>query len=543
MLEKLKVSNLSVLGEIEVAFSNGLNIASGETGAGKSLILNTLVFFPNRKFPKELIKNKNLDTKISIELRIKSKKIEEILNLNGFDVCDGDLLEIVRVISPDAVSKYYINKSKVKLNVVSNIFDNYFSFFMQGAQSFLLDKKYQIYILDKFLKVEDKLLDYSASYLEYQNCQKNYQELVNQKKEIEDKRDFFIFQLSELEKIQIHNVDEELAYIEEVQSQKLLNENKEAVTELISFVDNEAMDSIKTIENKVLKLNFNDDIAKLANDLSLNINELSYQISILNSHQSIDETFDYKQDQLFLLKDLRRKYKLTTEELIEKRDQIKELFLNEPDIDIKLKDIIKKKDSLKSICLSKAADISEKRKKGSILLSKNIKEGLLNLGIPNSNWIVSFRETEINNNGIDDIEFLFSANPDFSPESLKSVASGGELSRIMLILSLEISKIFDSKIVLFDEPDVGLGGAVAEKLGEKISQLSKNSQVLCISHLPQVASFADTHLLISKRNLNGKTSISIDNLSKSDRIKEIARMLSGKKIEDEAIVLAKKMVK
>ena len=128
-------------------------------------------------------------------------------------------------------------------------------------------------------------------------------------------------------------------------------------------------------------------------------------------------------------------------------------------------------------------------------------------------------------------------------DSLKSVASGGELSRIMLILSLEISKIFDSKIVLFDEPDVGLGGAVAEKLGEKISQLSKNSQVLCISHLPQVASFADTHLLISKRNLNGKTSISIDNLSKSDRIKEIARMLSGKKIEDEAIVLAKKMVK
>ena len=543
MLEKLKVSNLSVLGEIEVAFSNGLNIASGETGAGKSLILNTLVFFPNRKFPKELIKNKNLDTKISIELRIKSKKIEEILNLNGFDVCDGDLLEIVRVISPDAVSKYYINKSKVKLNVVSNIFDNYFSFFMQGAQSFLLDKKYQIYILDKFLKVEDKLLDYSASYLEYQNCQKNYQELVNQKREIEDKRDFFIFQLSELEKIQIHNADEELAYIEEVQSQKLLNENKEAVTELISFVDNQVMDSIKTIENKVLKLNFNDDITKLANDLSLNINELSYQISILNSHQSIDETFDYKQDQLFLLKDLRRKYKLTTEELIEKRDQIKEMFLNEPDIDIKLKDIIKKKDSLKSICLSKAADISEKRKKGSILLSKNIKEGLLNLGIPNSNWIVSFRETEINNNGIDDIEFLFSANPDFSPESLKSVASGGELSRIMLILSLEISKIFDSKIVLFDEPDVGLGGAVAEKLGEKISQLSKNSQVLCISHLPQVASFADTHLLISKRNLNGKTSISIDNLSKSDRIKEIARMLSGKKIEDEAIVLAKKMVK
>jgi DNA repair protein RecN (Recombination protein N) len=201
------------------------------------------------------------------------------------------------------------------------------------------------------------------------------------------------------------------------------------------------------------------------------------------------------------------------------------------------------RDNTKKSCLEKAIIISNKRKKVGIKLSQLIKKGLVDLGIPNATWLVSFRETDISETGIDDIEFMFTANPDFPPEPLKSVASGGELSRIMLILALEISKVFESKIVLFDEPDVGLGGAVAEKLGEKIAQLSKSSQVLCISHLPQVASFADTHFLISKKLENGKTNISINNLSRDQRVAEIARMLSGTKIEDEALVLARKMVR
>jgi DNA repair protein RecN (Recombination protein N) len=544
MLEKLKVSNISVLGDIEVAFSNGLNIASGETGAGKSLIFNTLVFFSNKKFPKELIKDKKSNTSIKINLQIKSEKIKEILSKNGLATENNNSIEMLRVITPDATSKYYIDKTRVKLELVTNIFENYFSFFMQGAQSLLLDKKNQINILDKFLKMENDLSVYEISYLEYQECEKNYQKLKKQKNEIEEQRDFLTFQLSELEKIKIEDANEEHNYIEEVQIQKSLNENKESVLELIALIDNEGMGLIKAIETKITKLKLNDEnINKLSSNLSFHINELSYQVSVLNSAENIDELFDQKQDQLFLLKDLRRKYKLTTDELIEKRNYIKELFENESSIDINLKMIEKNRDSLKQICLDKAYLISDKRKKGSNLLSKKIKEGLLNLGILNSNWIVSFRDIEMNNKGIDDIEFLFSANPDFPPESLRSVASGGELSRIMLTLSLEISKIFESKVILFDEPDVGLGGAVAEKLGEKISQLSQTSQVLCISHLPQVASFADTHLLISKKNNHGKTTISISNLSKTDRIKEIARMLSGKKIENEAIVLARKMIK
>ena len=164
------------------------------------------------------------------------------------------------------------------------------------------------------------------------------------------------------------------------------------------------------------------------------------------------------------------------------------------------------------------------------------------MGIKNCSWIVSFREKDISSDGIDDLEFLFSSTNELPPDSLNKVASGGEASRILLAISLELSKSFNSKVVIFDEPDVGLGGATAEKLGQKIFNLSSNVQVVCISHLPQVASFAKNHLLVEK-TLNKEQSITINSLSRSGRIDEIARMLSGEVLEEEAYSLAKKMIK
>ena len=544
MLEKLEVANLSILGCIEVNFSHGLNIATGETGAGKSLMLSALVFFPAKKFPHELIKNKDDETVISVVIRLKSKNIEKILLENNFKIESNALFKITRKISSNKITKYYINNVKVKANIVIEIFANYFSFFAQGAQSFLVDKSYQLYVLDKFVNIEDLLLSYKSNHIKYLESSKQLNKIVSEKKEIDEKREFLSFQLNELKKINIKNVDQELKFIEEVKNQKTINENKEAISELISFIDNDGTNSINEIQTRIARSSVIDEnINKIVEELSSNISELSYQVSMLTNEASEDELFSNKQDQLFLLKDLRRKYKLTTDELIKKRDYISDMFSREPNIDNMILKIQKENSLLKDICLKEARTISKKRKKGSLILSKLIKNGLIDLGIPSSNWIVSFREIEICTNGIDDIEFLFSANPDFPPEPLKSVASGGELSRIMLVISLEISKVFESKIVLFDEPDVGLGGAVAEKLGEKIAKLSKSSQVLCISHLPQVASFADTHLLISKKINKGVTNIAVRSLTKQERVKEIARMMSGKKIEDEALILADKMIK
>ena len=544
MLEKLEVTNLSILGSIEVNFSNGLNIATGETGAGKSLMLSTLVFFPAKKFPLELIKNKDDETVISVLVRLKSKNMKKIFLENNLKIECNDLFKIVRKISSNKITKYYINNVKVKADIVTQIFENYFSFFVQGAQSFLIDKSYQLYVLDKFVNIEDLLLSYKSNYIKYVESLKRLNKIIAEKKEIDEKREFLNFQFNELSKIDIKNVDQELEFIEEVKNQRMINENKEAIAGLISYIDSDGTNTINQIQTKIAKTSFLDEnINKIVEELSSNISELSYQVSMLANEASVDELFSNKQEQLFLLKDLRRKYKLTTDELIKKRDDIKGMFSREAGIDDMISKTQKENSLLKTICLDEAFIISKKRKKGSLLLSKLIRKGLVDLGIPNSNWIVSFREIEISNNGVDDIEFLFSANPDFSPEPLKSVASGGELSRMILVISLEISKVFESKIVLFDEPDVGLGGAVAEKLGEKIARLSKSSQVLCISHLPQVASFADTHLLISKKLNKGVTHIDVKSLTKEERVNEIARMISGRKIEEEALILANKMIK
>jgi len=157
-------------------------------------------------------------------------------------------------------------------------------------------------------------------------------------------------------------------------------------------------------------------------------------------------------------------------------------------------------------------------------------------------WIILQREILFNKDGIDEVEFLFSSAKDLTPESLSKVASGGEVSRIMLSLGLELSNSYEAKTIIFDEPDVGLGGAIAEKLGQKIYDLSFNTQTICISHLPQVASFANNHLLVKKTD-SRNIMIEVIELNKKERIDEIARMLSGEIMEEEAYILAKKMIK
>jgi len=505
--------------------------------------LSTLVFFLEKKFPNELIKDKEKETLISINIIVDNLKIKEILSNNKIEVT-GNSLNIKRIINSSKLTKYYIDGIKVKAEVVSSIFQNYFSFFVQGTQSFLINKKYQLNILDKFANLDDLISDYKSTFTKYIESDKKLKKVLLQKKDIEERRDFLSFQLKELKEINITSPDEELELIEEVKKQKVINENSGTITDLITYIDEVGTNSVNEIENRINKSDFfSENIKNIIKDICFNMNELSYQVSLLKTENSDDEFFTEKQNELFLLKDLRRKYKLTTEDLINKKKEIIDLFSCESEIDNMIYDMEKENSQLKEISLKKANIISKKRKISSGALTKLVKKGLSDLGISNSSWIISFREIDLSENGIDDIEFLFSANPDFPPEPLKSVASGGELSRIMLILALEISKIFESKIILFDEPDVGLGGAIAEKLGEKIFKLSKSSQVLCISHLPQVASFADTHLLISKRIKDGSTIVSVNSLTKDERIKEIARMISGKKIEREALVLADKMVK
>ena len=228
--------------------------------------------------------------------------------------------------------------------------------------------------------------------------------------------------------------------------------------------------------------------------------------------------------------------------MIEERTLIQSALDNSSDLEDKIISLEKRLKLAYDQLYAESLNLSEKRKKLSGSFSLKIQKHLKDMGIKDCSWIVSFREKDVSPEGIDDLEFLFSSTNELPPDSLNKVASGGEASRILLAISLELSKSFKSKVVIFDEPDVGLGGAIAEKLGQKIFNLSSNVQVLCISHLPQVASFAKNHLLV-KKVLNKEESISINSLSRNGRIDEIARMLSGEVLEEEAYSLAKKMIK
>ena len=233
---------------------------------------------------------------------------------------------------------------------------------------------------------------------------------------------------------------------------------------------------------------------------------------------------------------------MTITELLEQKNYLNNLINNSEDYSKKINELEVARESKKNEIMKLAKEISRKRKLSADKLSKKIIKHLSELGMNEAVWIILQREILFNKDGIDEVEFLFSSAKDLTPESLSKVASGGEVSRIMLSLGLELSNSYEAKTIIFDEPDVGLGGAIAEKLGQKIYDLSFNTQTICISHLPQVASFANNHLLVKKTD-SRNIMIEVIELNKKERIDEIARMLSGEIMEEEAYILAKKMIK
>jgi DNA repair protein RecN (Recombination protein N) len=346
-----------------------------------------------------------------------------------------------------------------------------------------------------------------------------------------------------LNKLEIESDEEELEILAKLKKNNFLKQNNESISEVVSKIDNLLLKEIYQLSRKITKVDSISVLDEKISDASTALEEVSYELSkLLNTSENFDENFEALENKIYTSKELKRKYGLTLDKLVEERTLIQSALDNSSNLEGK---IVSLEDRLKLAydqLYAESVNLSEKRKKLSGSFSLKIQKHLKDMGIKDCSWIVSFREKDISPEGIDDLEFLFSSTNELPPDSLNKVASGGEASRILLAISLELSKSFKSKVVIFDEPDVGLGGAIAEKLGQKIFNLSSNVQVVCISHLPQVASFAKNHLLVQK-TLNKEQSISINSLSRNGRIDEIARMLSGEVLEEEAYSLAKKMIK
>ena len=550
MLLGLSLKNFTIIEDLSVGLSTGLNIITGETGAGKSVIVDAINIILGDKASADNIKSGSDEAHIEALFDIsQDEAIKSRLEDAGFDTSSGELL-IKRVIYRTARSRVFINGSISTLTLLSEITDGLVDIFSQHEHQSLLKDENHIKILDDFGQTNDVASNLKESYQNYLAIKNELDDLVQSQKDKFEKEDYLKYQLNEIEGAEL-TAGEDLKLEEE--KLKLANAEKlksSAQGAYITLYESESS-VLSKLQTLLSELSEAGDIDPSLKEIVLSVEkamvqleEASYSVRDYTSTLSSDsQALEQVEDRIHLINTLKRKYGDNIQEIINKGEEIKKEVSNIENFDERVKELTQQTEEMISKLKLTAQKLSKKRKKSAEKLAKLLEKELKEVGIKGGQFHIEFSEKEISANGTDDITFLFSANPDESPKPLTKVASGGELSRIMLVLKEVIARVEGGSVIIFDEADSGVGGAVAESVGQKIRNLSKIYQVICITHLPQVAKFADSHLTVSKTHDDNKTQVTIKNLEGDERVIELARMIGGFNITQKTIDAAQEMLK
>jgi len=527
-----------VVEKIELEFSGGLNVMTGETGAGKSILIGAVNHFFNKKIPESAIRGEN------------NKLVVEAMFSQG----DEELA--LRRETSRKKSQAFINGQMVPFSQLKEKAENLFNIYGQNEHIFLLNPANHRLFLDEFCQNQD-LLNRLA--LAYQHLKDTLAELAQLKKMADnaaEKLDFLGFQVSEIESLGMAQGDE--AALE--QRIKILSSAEEILSKAGTLVrvfhqdDNSLyntiaenlknLDYLKDIYSELAPMN---DQLKQFHDLLV---ELSSTLSHITGHVEYDEEELNKcNEKLFKLNRLKTKYKVNFEQLLQKLADLKkerDLLAN---MSFSLKEKQKEAEQRFREYKELNLQLRESRTKKAGQLSALIEKELSKLEMKKAQFVVQVEEqdpnladiTNITEKGTDKIEFYFSSNPGQKPGSIREIASGGELSRLMLVLK-SISNTDVYATYIFDEIDSGIGGKTAEFVGEKLKRIAERNQVICISHLPQIASFADTHFLITKEFKKGQTFSNVKELSDSERVGEIGRLMAGSVVTDDLLKAARDLL-
>lgn len=550
MLLSINIKNLLLIDSINAEFKNGLTIITGETGSGKSVILESLLLALGMKNNNVKPLNDRKGYAIAEFSIGKMVSIAEILEEHGIEV-EGNLI-LKRVVDPKGKSQAYINDVPVSLNLLKQITENLIEVYGQHDFSSLFKKQVAVDILDEYAKNQKLLKELSEIYFEIKKLEKVKENLIAEyEKNIADK-EYFESALSELKALDYQeNEDQELS--EKVRlfknSEKFLNRINSSISsfeeegfavKLLSIIKN-----LGRVEGDV-----NDDILNSINEAG---DKLDKAIELINDAETIlldiinssNFSADEKQeieDRLYRIKEICRKYNIQAFEIISFSQELesKVSLLNNNDKEIR--NIDKElQDKLENYNIA-ADKLSKARKKAAEKIEKVVNSEFPKLKMNGAKFKIDFvKREEINEKGYDKCEFLIATNPNQPFENLIKVASGGEISRVMLALKIAFSEGLESSSLIFDEIDTGISGITAEAVGKRLQVLSKNMQVIVVTHQPQVASKADNHFLVSKKTGKKSSEISLIKLAKDQANKEVARLISGEDISDEALKVAKKL--
>ena len=551
MLSSLKIENIAVIEHSEIIFDSGLNILTGETGAGKSIVIDAINAVLGERTSKDIIRNGADKAKVTAYFEKVPTIVLTKLNDMGIDADDDNSLLITRAINADGRNICRINGSNVTVSMLKSVGRDLVTICGQHDSQYLLQKEHHIGFIDAMADCDELLDAYRETYYELKSVKKQLKKLLKSEDEREQKIDFLKFQIDELSaaKLKIGERDALLKERDRISNREKILSSLSAVEGIING-DNES----RGLSEGVYSLIENLDILSLHNENFISYKEsfenmkyilsecLSEASAVLSSFDSDYADVGSVEERLDEIYRLSRKYGATEEDMLSYLAEIIEEYNSIVMSDEAIDELHEKYNELSDELFKRGCYLSDCRKQTAIEFERRVSEELRYLDMPDAQFSVDFREANATENGMDEIEFIFSANAGQDMKSLSKIASGGELSRVMLAIKCVLSDCDSVETMIFDEIDTGVSGRAAHKIAYKMHELSKTKQVLCVTHLAQIAAYADNHLYIEKNKADNITYTKVTSLSDSERVKEIARIIGGDIITETTMDSARELI-
>lgn len=543
MIESLYIENFAIIDQVQIDFQSGMTVLTGETGAGKSIIIDAIGQLIGQRSQPSFVKN-GADYAFIEGVFSSNKEIDKILLDNNFPI--DEHLVISKKINHDGKSAIKINYRNSSQLLLKKIMSQIVDIHSQFETHQLFNESYHLKLLDNFIGNEliDLKKEYLTLYQTYKNLNQKYLSLT--KEELTDEQlDFYLAQLEEIEELDLENFDEE-EFLKERNNLLNYEKNSQHIKNYKALMDSSKgiMDLFKQSLNELSYLEI-DDIKHNYDQLY----DLYYTVDGINQDiydqfsQSYfsEERYNEVQDTFFKLNKLKRKYGQTIDAIIDFKNSLIEkikLFKNRDqmieNINLKLKET-------ENQLIYYAKKISILRKNKALELEKEVKYILNQMYLQQVQFKFDFQINDFNDNGIDNVKIVVSTNSGQPLQPLQKIASDGELSRIMLAIKAVSQNSKDGGTIIFDEADTGVSGKVAESIGHVMKKISKKQQVICITHLAQVACFANNHLFIEKEQMDNTSKVHVRLLNEKESVYELAKMISGKEITQQSIDHAKKL--
>ena len=551
MLKQLYIKNFTLIDELNITFNSGFSVITGETGAGKSIILGAINLLLGQRADTKVIKADEDKCVIEAHFDLSNYNMEQFFADNDIDYESEDTI-IRREINKNGKSRAFINDLPVQLGLMRELGEMLVDIHSQHQNLLLQKENFQLNVVDIIAHDSKECNAYRESFAAYKKAQADLKQLEENIAQGRENEEFMRFQFNDINKAGL-KVDEQESIEQESEQLSHAEEIKEALFDSDNLLSGEVQGAVEQVKRAASRLHaiehvFPDarELAERLDNCHIELKDIALEIGRDADRLEFDPArLDQLNERLDTIYSLQQKFHVSTiAELLQIRDDLEQKLGNIDNSDELLEETRTHVEQLRKDCLDKASCLTEKREKAALLVEKEMATRLVPLGIPNVRFQIQFATKELSEDGRDKIAFLFSANRSTPLQPISEVASGGEIARVMLSLKAMISGAVKLPTIIFDEIDTGVSGRVAEMMAQIMQEMGRNDrQVISITHLPQIAALGAAHYKVSKEETAEGTVSRMQRLTPEERIQEIAQMLSGSNVTAEAVSNAKALLK